>query len=59
VLTGEVFFNDSGGHRLWRYDFDGETGNISNQTVVFDGLPDKSRSVFNDGMVIECAPLSS
>jgi len=48
-----MFLNDSGGHLLWRYDFDGNTGDISNQKVLFDGLPGQSRSVLNDGMVID------
>lgn len=29
-----MFVNDSAGQRIWRYDFDLETGNISNKTCV-------------------------
>lgn len=50
LLTWEVFFNDSGPQILWKYDFDRETGSISNKTKIIDGLP---HGVFNDGMVIE------
>jgi sugar lactone lactonase YvrE len=50
LLTWEVFFNDSGPQILWRWDFDQETGNISNKTKIIDGL---ATGVLNDGMVIE------
>lgn len=49
----KVYFNDSGIQILWRYDFDAETGDISNKTKLIDGLPGKSKEVFNDGLVVE------
>lgn len=46
-----VFYNDSGPQIVWKYDFDVNTGNISNRRKIIDGgLP---KGVMNDGMVIE------
>lgn len=54
-----MYFNDSGKQILWRYNFDVETGNISNKSKLIDGIPGTTRDVLNDGMVIEFVPPSS
>ncbi|KAH8685915.1 hypothetical protein BGZ60DRAFT_502321 [Tricladium varicosporioides] len=45
-----MFYNDSGTQTLSRYDFDGATGDISNEKRVIEGLPP---GVMNDGMVVD------
>jgi sugar lactone lactonase YvrE len=52
MLMRTVYVNDSGPNVLWRYDFDGETGEISNKTKIFDGLQGP-KGILNDGMVVE------
>jgi sugar lactone lactonase YvrE len=52
MLMRTVYVNDSGPNVLWRYDFDGETGEISNKTKIFDGLQGP-KGIVNDGMVVE------
>lgn len=45
-----VYFNDSTAFLVWAYDFDLETGNISNRRLLID-----RRTSFGepDGMVVE------
>jgi sugar lactone lactonase YvrE len=51
-----VYFNDSGVQKTWAFDFDVQTGDISNRRVLIDhaqhGFANTSE-VMNDGMVIE------
>jgi len=44
-----VYFNDSAGV-VWRYDFDGEKGEISNRVPL---VKVQEKGVLNDGMVVE------
>lgn len=46
----EVYVGDSGTQTVYKYDFNGETGKISNREVLFEGL---GKGVLNDGFVVE------
>ncbi|CAG8984238.1 hypothetical protein HYALB_00004221 [Hymenoscyphus albidus] len=47
-----MYFNDTGPKVVWRYDFDGKTGDISNKTKLIEGT-DFPQGGGNDGMVID------
>jgi sugar lactone lactonase YvrE len=50
MTNGSVYFNDSVAMLVWAYDFDLESGSISNKRLLID-----RRSSFGepDGMVVE------
>jgi sugar lactone lactonase YvrE len=45
-----VYVGDSGPQVIYKYDFNGETGEISNRETLIEGL---GKGVINDGMAVE------